>query len=102
MPVIGAGIDVVTNIVENVATQERNRKFEKSKEDLKNGINATFYEIIQMNDSDDSYINQFAPSYRILEEQVYQDEKDIKYQETMLSRFNNWNKEIIDADFRIL
>lgn len=66
LPVIGAAIDVVTNIAENIAAGVRNRKFEKRKDDLKNGINDTFYEVMQMLNSDDSYIDQFAPSYRIL------------------------------------
>ena len=102
LPIIGAGIDVVTNIVENVAAGERNRKFEKSKDDLKKGINDTFYEIMQMLNSDEAYIDQFAPSYRILEEQIRQDEEDIRYQESMLKKFNIWNEEIIDADYRII
>lgn len=102
LPVIGAGIDVVTNIAENIAAGARNRKFEKSKDDLKNGINDTFYEVMQMLNSDDSYIDQFAPSYRILEDQIRQDEEDINYQESMLKRFNAWNEEIIDADYRII
>lgn len=102
LPVIGAGIDVVSNIVENIAAQERNRKFEKSKEDLREGISETFYEVMQMLDSDDSYIDQFAPSYRILENQIRQDEEDIRNQESMLQKFIIWNKEIIDADYRIV
>ena len=102
LPVIGAAIDVVTNIAENIAAGVRNRKFEKRKDDLKNGINDTFYEVMQMLNSDDSYIDQFAPSYRTLEEQIRQDEEDIRYQESMLKKFNTWNEEIIDADYRII
>lgn len=102
LPVIGAAIDVVTNIAENIAAGARNRKFEKSKDDLKNGINDTFYEVMQMLNSDESYIDQFAPSYRILEEQIRQDKEDIRYQESMLKKFNTWNEEIIDADYRII
>ena len=102
LPVIGAAIDVVTNIAENIAADVRNRKFEKSKDELKNGVNDTFYEVMQMLNSDDSYIDQFAPSYRILEEQIRQDEEDIRYQESMLKKFNTWNEEIIDADYRII
>lgn len=102
LPVIGAAMDVVTNIAENIAAGVRNRKFEKSKDDLKNGINDMFYEVMQMLNSDDSYIDQFAPSYRILEEQIRQDEEDIRYQESMLKKFNTWNEEIIDADYRII
>ena len=31
LPVVGAAIDVVSNIVENISAQERNNKFEKNK-----------------------------------------------------------------------
>ena len=102
LPVIGAAIDVVTNIAENIAADVRNRKFEKSKDELKSGVNDTFYEVMQMLNSDDSYIDQFAPSYRTLEEQIRQDEEDNRYQESMLKKFNTWNEEIIDADYRII
>lgn len=102
LPVIGAAIDVVTNIAENIAADVRNRKFEKSKDELKSGVNDTFYEVMQMLNYDDSYIDQFAPSYRTLEEQIRQDEEDIRYQESMLKKFNTWNEEIIDADYRII
>ena len=102
LPVVGAGIDVATNIVENVVAGERNKQFEKSKEDLQKEINDIFYDVMQMLNSDDEYIDQFAPSYRILENQIRQDENDIKYQESMLKKFKIWNEEIIDDDYRII
>ncbi len=102
LPVIGAAIDVVSNIVENVVEGNRNREFKKSKEDLQNLIEDTFYDIRNMLESDDEYINQFAPSYRILEDQVRQDEDDIKDWNSRLEKFDNWNEEIKVAGYRIL
>ena len=55
-----------------------------------------------MLNSDDSYIDQFAPSYRILEEQIQQDERDIQNQEVLLKKFKAWNEEIIDVDYKIV
>ena len=102
LPVIGAGIDVVTNIAENIVVEKRNREFEHSKSELKNEINNMFYELIEMLNSEDDYINKFAPSYRILETQIQQDAEDIKNQESMLKKFNIWKEEIIDTDYRII
>lgn len=92
LPVIGAGIDVVTNLVENITAQERNRKFEKAKENIKDAINETFFDIMRMLDSDEKYISQFAPSYKVLEEQVAQDQADIENQERMLQTFYAWRR----------
>lgn len=94
IPVISAGIDLVTNLAENISVQERNKKFEKSKESIKEAINSTFYDILKLLDSDDGYIDQFAPSYRVLEEQVKQDQADIEAQEKMLHDFYMWRKAV--------
>ncbi len=102
LPIISGVFDIVTNVVENIAEGERNRRFEKSKNDLKDGISATIDDVMQMLNSEDSYIDQFAPSYRILEDQIHQDEEDIKYQESLMKKFDDWNEEIINADYRII
>ena len=102
VPVIGAGIDLAANIVENIAAQERNKKFEKSKEDIKEGINYTFYEVIQLLDSNERFLDEFTPQYRLLEDQIKQDEEDINQQDILLKRYSIWRENIIDADFRII
>ncbi len=101
LPVVGAAIDVVSNIVENISAQERNKKFEKNKEDIKEAINATFYEVMKMLDSDEQYIDQFAPSYRILESQVAQDKADIEEQENIYRQFCFW-RNTIDSNYQIV
>ena len=98
LPVLGAGIDVVTNLVENITAQERNKKFEKAKESIKEAINETFYDVLRMLDSDEEYISQFAPAYKVLENQVAQDQADIESQEKMLKAFYAWRKSV-DALF---
>lgn len=99
LPVIGAGIDVVANIVENVTAQERNRKFENTKDEIKDAINDTFHEICDKLNSDEQYIDDFAPQYRVLEQQVNQDQSDIEEQKLYLKKFAEWKKHFIEADF---
>lgn len=98
LPVVGAAIDIVSNIVENVATQERNRKFEKTKNDIKDAINDTFHEIYNMLNSDEQYIDDFAPQYRVLEQQVNQDQSDIEEQKLYLKKFAEWKKHFNEVD----
>ncbi len=100
LPVIGAGIDIVSNIVENVKMSERNKKFENSKGEIKDAISDTFREIYET--IDNNFIDTFAPQYRILESQIQQDKIDIANQEDMLKRFRSWKKDVIDVDFKVL
>ena len=102
LPVIGAGIDVVSNIVENVVTQERNKKFENSKEKIRESIEDTFDEIIKMLDNEEKFIDQFAPQYRMLEEQISQDKKDIDQQDQLTEKYKAWRSEVVEVDYKIL
>ena len=99
LPVIGGAIDVVSNIIENAASQKRNRKFEETKNEIKDAINDTFSEIYDMLNSDDRYIDEFAPQYRVLEQQVDQDKRDVEDQKIYLKKFAEWKKHYIDIDF---
>lgn len=102
LPLIGAAIDIITNIVENLTTHQRNKKFEEQKEQIKEGIMDTFREIIDSLNNPDQFIDNYAPGYRILEKQVMQDEADIATQEKLLSDYKKWRKDVIDADFSII
>lgn len=99
LPVLGAAIDVASNIFENVASQERNKKFENTKSDIKDAINDTFREIYDMLNSDEKYIDDFAPQYRILEQHVNQDQSDIEEQKLYLKKFAKWKKHFIEVEF---
>lgn len=99
LPIAGAAIDLVTNVVENITAQEKNRKFEKNKQELKDAINGVFHELDDMLNSDEKYIDDFAPQYKILEAQIKQDKEDIINQEKYLEKFKEWNKKIIDTNF---
>ena len=99
LPLVGAAVNVVSNIVENVTAQEKNKKFEKTKDEIKDAINDTFHDIYDMLNSDDKHIDDFAPQYRVLEQQVNQDKNDIEDQKMYLKIFSEWKKHYIDVDF---
>ena len=90
LPVIGAAIDITSVIAGNVAADRRNKNFQKSKDDVKDAISSVFYDIEELLDAEDGYIDQFAPQYRILEQQLMQDETDIREQEELLKKFQIW------------
>lgn len=99
IPIIGAAIDVVAGIVENVNAQRRSNKFEENKNNIKDAINDTFIEIYDELNSDEKYINDFAPEYKILEQQVKQDQKDIEKQKMYLQKFAEWEARFSNVDF---
>lgn len=56
---------------------------------------------MKMLDSDEQYIDQFAPSYRILESQVAQDKADIEKQENIYRQFCFW-RNTINSNYQII
>ena len=102
LPIIGAAIDVVSNVAENIATAERNRKFEESKKNIISEINKMFTQIYDKYKTNELFINNFAPSYKELKEQICQDEQEIKEQELMIEKFKKWTKKIKETDYKIV
>lgn len=102
LPLIGAGIDIVTNVIDNFSTQKKNDKFEKNKEEIKDAIEEIFYELIEMLADDEKFFDKFAPQYHSLQEQLRQDQNNIEEQEDILGKFESWKKDIIDVDFKIV
>lgn len=102
LPVIGAAIDVISNIVENVAIEKRNRKFEKAKEDVKTAINEVFIECKDNINNDEWFFENFAPGVKILEEQIALDESDIKELETAMNNYYAWTSKVKDMEYSIL
>lgn len=101
LPAIGAGLDIVMNIVENLTEQARNKKFEEQKDKIIDGLHKTFHEISENLNNDKNYFKEFAPKLEELERQILLDEKDYTDQENLLINFKNWKKNAIDADFII-
>ena len=102
IPIIGAAIDVISNIVDNIATAERNRKFEKNKDEIKNEVNAVFIDCIDQIKDDKWFFDNFAPGVTILEEQVASDEKDIARMEEMKNKYMAWTKKVKEIECSIL
>lgn len=102
IPIIGAAIDVISNIVDNITTAERNRKFEKNKDEIKNEVNAVFIDCIDQIKDDKWFFDNFAPGVNILEEQVASDEKDIAQMEEMKNKYMAWTKKVKEIECSIL
>lgn len=98
LPIIGTSIDVVSNIVEVVGAQKQSKQFEKTKNDIKDAINDIFIDIYDELNSDEKYLDKFAPEYRNLEQQVNQDKNNIEEQKLYLKKFAEWEKRFVCAD----
>ena len=102
LPVIGAVIDVVSNVVDNISTAERNRKFEKNKDKMKNMINEIFIDCIDQIKDDKWFFETFAPGVKTLEEQVIIDERDIEKMEEMKDNYMAWSNKVKEIECSIL
>ena len=98
LPVIGAAIDVVSDVVANSKEQKRNREFEQTKNDLKKQLMTLFKEVNDGLKDNDKYFADFAPDYAELLTQIGNDEESIRTQERMLKAFKTWEKRVTDAD----
>lgn len=99
LPIIGASIDVVSNILDNALAQHKNKKFEETKDNVKEAITKTFLEIDGKLDSDEQYVKEFAPNYLELKQQIDNEKKAIEKQKEYLKRFSEWRKKFTEADF---
>lgn len=99
LPIIGAGIDIVSDIIANSKEQKRNREFEHTKDEIKEYLKKMFKEINDKLNNNEQYLEDFAPDYCELLEQIKTDEESIQIQENQLSEFKNWERKVSDADF---
>lgn len=99
LPVIGAGIDIVSDVIANSKEQKRNREFERTKEDIKKELMSLFADITKKLNDNEQYFEDFAPDYCELLEQIKNDENAIQAQEKQLKEFKNWAKRVSESDF---
>jgi hypothetical protein len=95
---IGAGIDIVSDVIANSKEQKRNREFERTKEDIKKELMSLFAEITKKLNDNEQYFEDFAPDYCELLEQIKNDENSIQAQVQQLKDFKNWAKKVSEAD----
>lgn len=98
LPIIGAGIDIVSDIIANSKEQKRNKQFQDTKDDLKDELRKLFREIQNDLENDEKYFADFAPDYGELLTLIKKDEAAICTQEQMLKNFKNWEKRITESD----
>lgn len=98
LPVIGAGIDIVSEVIANSKELKRNREFERTKETLKDDLKKLFKEITDKLNDNEQYFSDFAPEYCELLEQVNNDAVAIQTQEKQLKEFKAWEKKLVASD----
>lgn len=98
IPVIGAAIDIISNVSENIALDKKNKKFEKSKTELKNTINEIFIDCIEQLKDDKWFFDNFAPAVNVLEKQIELDEQEIKQMEEMMNKYMAWSNKVKDIE----
>ena len=99
LPVIGIGIDIVSDIISNTNRQKRNRDFERMKDELKEDIKKLFKQITDELKDDERFFNDFAPDYNELLKQVSNDEEAIHSQEKQLEEFKKWEQNVTESEF---
>ena len=99
LPLIGIGIDIVTEVITNSVEQAKNKKFENTKRDIIKEIQTIFKVVVDRLNEDEIYFSDFAPDYSKLAEQIENDGKAIWEQEQMLKEFHAWEKKASEFDF---
>ena len=102
VPFIGAAIELIADIVDNVTTAQRNRQFERNKDEIKNVIDGVFIDCIDQVNNDSWFFENFAPGVTILEKQVSDDEESIKKIEDMKNKYMEWSKQVKTIECNIL
>ena len=101
LPIIGASIDVISNIVDNVSTAERNRKFEENKDEIKNSIDEIFIDCINQINDDNWFFENFAPDVKKFEEAITIDEKEIIQMEEKKNKYMEWAKKVNEIELSV-
>ena len=98
LPIIGVGIEIVTDIIAANKEQKRNRQFQNTKDDLKDEIRQLFREVRNGLEDDEKYFAEFVPDYGMLQDLIRDDEAAICAQEQLLRSFKAWEKKITESD----
>lgn len=102
LPVIGAGISLVTDIAGSVGERKRSREFEENKADIIRELGDLFITVNDSLKNEDQYFNDFAPEYNELVNLIEEEKKVIASQEQLLQSFNTWETEFTQGAFRVV
>ena len=101
LPAIGAAIDVISNVVDNVSTAERNRNFEEKKDEIRKSVDEIFIECNDQINNDQWFFENFAPDAKRFEEAIKLDEKEITQMEIMKNKFMEWKKKVNETELSV-
>lgn len=101
LPAIGAAIDVISNVVDNVSTAERNRNFEEKKDEIRKSVDEIFIECNDQINNDQWFFENFAPDAKRFEETIKLDEKEITQMEIMKNKFMEWKKKVNETELSV-
>ena len=101
LPAIGAAIDVISNVVDNVSTAECNRKFEEKKDEIRKSVDEIFIECNDQINNDQWFFENFAPDVKRFEEAIEFDEKEINKMEIMKNKYMEWKKRVNETELSV-
>lgn len=99
LPIIGAGIDIVSDLIAAGKEQKRNREFEHNKDELKQEIRSLFKGLNDGLNDNEKFFSDFAPDYGEFRDQIKCDADEILAQEQLLKKFKAWAKKVSETDF---
>lgn len=99
LPIIGAGIDIVSDLIAAGKEQKRNREFEHNKDELKQEIRSLFKGLNDGLNDNEKFFSDFAPDYGEFRDQIMCDADEILAQEQLLKKFKAWAKKVSETDF---
>lgn len=101
LPVAGAALDIVMDIKRIGKERKLMRAFENAKDAMKKEVEKLFEDVIEKLKDDKTYIQDFAPDYSKLEQQIKENETAIQKLENTLASFAAWEKSTAAMDFTI-
>lgn len=101
LPVIGAGIALVSDISKAVKARKLNREFESNKDELKKNLMELFKSANDALNDDRLFISSFAPNYEALAQQIHDGAALITEQEDLLIEFANWEHSLSASDLKV-
>lgn len=96
MPIIGVIMDGAFAWYEQKQNDKRRQEFEKNKKTIKDAINKTIANVFATFSDDEKYIQNFAPSYEHIKQEIESMESDNNRMLETQAKLNQYNTRIIN------